>query len=124
MDTQGLLPPPAKQRRRRHSREFKEQVVKASFEPGHSVAGVAQQFNVNANLVHKWRRQHRAAQGTAQDDFVRLPLFASTPPVPAADADLPQTIRVEVPGTLGTVTVHWPMTTIDSLASWLKALQA
>jgi len=53
MDTQGLLPAPAKPPRRQHSLEFKKQVVAASYTDNTSVAIVAQQFNINANLVHK-----------------------------------------------------------------------
>lgn len=123
MDEQGLPLPSLKRPRRRHAPEFKEQVVKASFEPGQSVAGVAQQFNINANLVHKWRRQHRAASTASPDDFVRLAL-PSAPAAPVAVAGLPEEIRVEVPGALGSVTVHWPSARVDALAAWLKALQA
>ena len=57
MDIQGLLPPPAKPLRRKNLLEFKAQFVAASYTDNTSVASVAQRFNINANLVHKWRRQ-------------------------------------------------------------------
>jgi transposase len=45
--------------RRRHSAEFKSQVVEACSVPGASTAGVALAFGVNANLVRQWRKGKR-----------------------------------------------------------------
>jgi len=42
--------------RRRHSEEFKAQVLAACAEPGVSVSAVALSFGLNDNLVHQWRR--------------------------------------------------------------------
>ena len=42
--------------RRRHSEQFKAQVLTACAEPGASISAVALSFGVNANLVHQWRR--------------------------------------------------------------------
>jgi len=42
--------------RRRHSREFKAEVLRACREPGASVAAIALARGVNANLVHRWLR--------------------------------------------------------------------
>ena len=53
MDIQGLLPPPAKPPRRQYSLDFKEEVVAASYAANTSVASVAQQFKINANIVNK-----------------------------------------------------------------------
>jgi transposase len=49
----------AKRVRRRHSAEFKQQVLAECDRPGAAVAAVALSHGVNANLVHKWRRQQR-----------------------------------------------------------------
>src|SRR4249919_465676 len=46
--------------RRRHSAELKDKVLAACAEPGASVAAVAQAHGLNANLVHKWRRDRNA----------------------------------------------------------------
>jgi transposase len=43
--------------RRRHSKELKAQVLAECAQPGASVAGVALAHGINANVVHKWRRQ-------------------------------------------------------------------
>ena len=42
--------------RRRHSAQFKAQVLTACAEPGSSVSAIALSFGINANLVHRWRR--------------------------------------------------------------------
>ena len=39
--------------------EFKRQLVEQTFEPGTSVALIARQHDINANLLFKWRRQYR-----------------------------------------------------------------
>ena len=40
---------------------FKQQLAKASCEPGVSIAGLALEHGLNANMLHKWRREYLAA---------------------------------------------------------------
>ena len=40
---------------------FKQQLAKASCEAGVSIARLALEHGLNANMVHKWRRQYLAA---------------------------------------------------------------
>ena len=47
--------------RRTHSLEFKQSAVEASRQPGASIAGVAMAHSINANQLHKWRRQFSVA---------------------------------------------------------------
>ena len=47
--------------RRRHDAELKAKVLAACDVPGASVAAVARAQELNANLVHKWRRGYGAA---------------------------------------------------------------
>ena len=47
--------------RRRHSAEIKAQVLSECAQPGTSVASVALSYEINANIVHKWRRLAGAA---------------------------------------------------------------
>ena len=122
MEPQGLLPRPAKQQRRRHSPEFKTQVVNASLEPGMSVAGVAQQFNINANLVHKWRRQLERDKACEAHAFVRLPVPQSA--MTSVPEQTERMVSVAVPSVLGEIIVQWPTSQSHDLAQWLKALQA
>ena len=48
--------------RRRHSDALKHALVERSLEPGASVAAIAQEAGVNANLLFNWRRLHLQAQ--------------------------------------------------------------
>ena len=89
----------------------------ASYASNTSVASVAQQFKINANLVHKWRRQFEA-KAAGRDDFIKV---APRIPVKAMDASCPDTtLKVELSSPLGPVTIHWPMADLAGLASWLK----
>ena len=66
--------------RRTHSLEFKHSAVKASDEPGASIASVAMAHAINANQLHAWRR-----------------LLLATPPMVAEPQLLPVTITPERP---------------------------
>jgi len=57
-------------RRREHSAEFKRELVARSLEPGVSVAAIAMEGGVNANLLFGWRRKHLNA--LAQDGDAAL----------------------------------------------------
>lgn len=109
--------PAVKRQRRRHSPAFKAEVLAACAEPGASVAGVAQRYQLNANLIHKWRKAAREQGGqvpNAPADFVSIPV-----PAPVDTSSDPQ-----VRFTLGRLTIHWPISHIHQALPWLKALQA
>jgi transposase len=99
-------------RRRRYSDEFKARVVRACDDPGQSVAGVARQHDLNANLLHKWRKQFEA---TGPSDFIRLP----APGVPVSNKTSGSTIRIDLPGD---ISVHWPKDDMTASVVWLQAL--
>ena len=71
MDTKEQAKP---RTRRRHDEELKRQVLAQCREPGASVAKVAMAHGLNANLVHKWRRQGGAELEVAPSVFHRLGL--------------------------------------------------
>jgi transposase len=52
---------PSRRRRRDHSPELKRELVRQCLLPGASVSSIAMAHGINANLVFKWRREHRAA---------------------------------------------------------------
>lgn len=80
--------------RRRHSAEFKAQVLSACAEPGASVAAVALSFQLNDNLVHQWRRGRGASPvppATSTTIAESAPQFIalSLPPLPSPSAPAP-----------------------------------
>ncbi len=113
--------------RRRHSAEFKAQVLAACAEPGASVAAVALSFKLNDNLVHQWRRGRGAgpvpseasmAVAESAPQFIALSLPSA--PAPAVAAVTTQEIRLEFKrGALG-VSVIWPVSAAADCAAWLR----
>jgi transposase len=49
--------------RRQHEKSFKAELVEQCLAPGASVAAVALSGGINANLLFKWRRDHRERPG-------------------------------------------------------------
>lgn len=105
--------------RRRHGPQLKAEVLAACARPGTSVAAVALAHGLNANLVHKWRR-NEARPGVSRrpagalGEFIALPL--RTAPASAMQPD----IRIELKRGPTTVTVNWPMAGAGECAAWLR----
>lgn len=49
---------PMRRTRRSYTAQFKAQLVAACLQPGASVAALALEHGINANLLHRWRREH------------------------------------------------------------------
>ena len=119
--------------RRRHSAQFKAEVIAACQEPGVSVAEVARKFDLNDNLVHQWRRGRGAnAAGflnanhstVTSAEFVALSLPAlavTATPTPASAPALDQ-IRIEIKRGSTTVNLSWPSSAAGDCAGWLREL--
>jgi len=109
-------------RRRRHGNDLKTRVLAECTEPGASVAAVAQSHGLNANLVHKWRRERRqpaAVETTVSENddaggFIPLQL-----PQPAMPAVVPD-ITIELRRGATTVKVVWPAPAAGECAAWMR----
>lgn len=116
MDTvsNNALPARTKVKRRRHSPEFRAKVVAACAQPGASIAAVAQQYQLNANLVHKWRKAIASGSNPTSKPpgFLALPLSNTV------------TDSHKVTLTLGELIIQWPLSHIHQAVPWLKALQS
>jgi len=101
-----------------YSPELKLQVVGACAQPGASIAAVALQHGINANIVHRWLREH--SQGTLinrPQTFVPVTLSAATEPTaPQPTAD----IRIEVKRANTSIVVHWPLAGGAACVQWLR----
>ena len=111
-------PDKPKNKRRRHNPEFRLSVLKECEAPGSSIAEVARKHQLNANLVHKWRRDHQSSQAHQQDDFVALPALAA----PAVPTGPDRAIKVELLSPAGPIVLHWPLSEMHQLAYWLRQL--
>jgi len=78
---------PSRRRRREHSPELKRELVRQCLQPGASVSSIAMAHGINANLVFKWRREHRAAlaasPGPAQASVPALLPITLAPATPS-----------------------------------------
>ena len=109
-------------RRRRHSKEFKEQAIRAAMQPNVSIAAVALHYRLNANMLRSWvaaqeerdmAAQARESMSAGAAEFVPLQL---APLGAAAAAD----IQIEVRRGAATVIVRWPLTAASDCALWLQ----
>jgi transposase len=57
-----LIAEPGSRPRRRHSAEFKAQIIEACMQPGVSIAAVALANQLNANFVRSWVKAYRDEQ--------------------------------------------------------------
>ena len=120
MHTMASEARPKVPKRRFYSPEFKLQAVGECGQAGASIAAVALKHGVNANIVHRWLREH--SQGTLVVQplaFVPVTLTApSTPPLPEPAA-LPD-IRIQVQRANTTIVVNWPLQGGAACAQWLR----
>jgi transposase-like protein len=115
--------------RRKHSAEFRAEVLQACRQSGASVAAVALRSGLNANVVHRWRRlEGRTADVgvgnrvavSARSNIEFMPLQLPPQAMPAASPE----IRMELRKGASTVTVSWPVQCAGDcgalLREWLR----
>lgn len=84
------------------------------------MARVALAHGLNANLVHKWRRQaERSARALApaREADAFIPVTLSSDPAPE-----PDDIRIELRRGTMAVNVTWPIASSAQCAAWLREL--
>jgi len=116
---------------RTYTAQFKAELVAACAQPGVSIAGLAGQHAMNANVLHRWLKEHRlsgchqlvahspaAALGTTSPlaAFIPLQLPAATP------QPQPQEIRVELCKGALSMVVTWPVSAAAECASWAASI--
>ena len=108
-----------RRRRRRHSAQFKAEVVRACT-PGVSVAAVALAHGLNANLVRRWLQKANAgASGSMVLGAAQLPA-AGFVPVQVQSPNPTPDIRLELRRGAATVVVSWPAQEVAACGRWLK----
>ena len=109
--------------RRKHSKEFRAEVIQACRQPSASVAAIALRSGLNANVVYRWLRADAGVDVDAGNLAVmsRCPdaeFIAVQLPPPAAT---PSTaIRLEMRRGESSVTVSWPLQGAGECAAWLR----
>ncbi|WP_395670200.1 IS66-like element accessory protein TnpA [Rhodoferax sp.] len=105
-----------KKTRRRYGAELKQQILAQCAKPGASVASVAMSHGINANVVHKWRRQ-----GSGALPALQAPSFVALPLAPPACAPAPD-IRIELRRGATSVSLTWPLAAAEQCAVWMREL--
>ena len=84
--------------RRTHSAAFKRKLLELSDQPGASVAAIALEHGINANLLFKWRRQGgvRTSKPMAVNLPVLLPVTVDGLAAPVGRAGTAGVIEVEL----------------------------
>jgi transposase len=100
-------------KRQRRSIAEKRRIVEQTMQPGASVARVAQQHGVNANMVHYWRNLYRQGRlGEKRTDSSRLLPVSVTEPVesPAVEpANALSSVAPVMPATTaGVIDIEFP----------------
>ena len=118
----------ARRTHRTYAPEFKSELVAACQVPGASIAALARQHGMNANILHRWLKEHdrsgchalaaRSASGgaTLSPTFIPLALPAPTPVSRA------QEIKVELRKGALSLVVTWPASAAAEFASWTAAI--
>ena len=96
-------------KRRRYDPAFKAMIIKRCQQPEGSVASVAQEFALNANLIHKWMwRARQKGEITTYPGFLLVPIetvkpedVESTPKARTAS-----TTTIEISSKFGIVTLR------------------
>ena len=107
--------------RRKHSARFKAEVLEACRQPDASAAAIARLYNLNANVVHRWRADDRRAASLKATDVPTLPMpdFIALDVQP--EAEMPaRDIRIELKRGSASAVVHWPVESASSCAAWLR----
>ena len=117
--------------RRKHSDEFKAQVVAACSEPGVSIAAVSMADGVNANLARRWifdasdgRDRESPAKDRAVAPTAPAKLALPTPFIPVSLPSSPGLLEIRIELRRGAVAINvtWPIGAASECAAWLREL--
>jgi len=116
---------------RTYAPEFKAQLVAACQQPGTSIAALATQHAMNANVLHRWLKEHQRSGchqliEPAKRSVARIPpqspaFIALTLP-PATPAPGEQEVKIELRKGALSMVVTWPVSAAADLASWTAAI--
>ena len=118
----------SRQRRRKHSPEFKAKVIAAARRPGVSMSAVAMAHKLNANLLRRWVIAEERNPSPPRLSVKTLPASGAVPDanafvaIPIDRSSSAQPITVEVQRGSTTVKIAWPVNAAADCATWLREL--
>lgn len=109
-------------KRKRYTKAFKHNVITACAQPGASVARIALEHGLNANMLRKWVRLAQSKSAQKAPGFVALPIAPVLPAPPAKRAADTEAIRVEIPYHQQSISISWPVSQTDRCLALLREL--
>lgn len=116
---------------RTYTREFKAEMVAACQQPGVSIAALASSHAMNANVLHRWLKEHERSgchqlirAGSSGAALATSPAPAFIPlklPAVMHEPRLPE-VKVELRKGALSMTVTWPVCAAAELAQWATAI--
>lgn len=118
---------------RTYTREFKAELVAACQVPGASIAAIAGAHAMNANVLHRWLKEHarsgchgQSGSGSADRSSVALqqhiPAFIPVQlPTPGPEQEA-QAIKVDIRKGALTMSITWPASAGADFTSWAASL--
>ncbi len=109
---------------RSYTPAFKAELVAACQRPGASIAALAGQHGMNANVLHRWLKEHQRngshslARPSAPELGTFIPVQLSVPP----PVDKGREIRIELRKGALTMAVTWPVCAVADFSSWTAAV--
>ena len=121
MDTKALISAPARRTHRRHSAEFRAQVIAACQQPGVSIAAVAQANGLNANFLRQWLKAYRAEQQSGRGTGVtERPTSHDVPTLVPVTVQAAGDIQIEMRRQQTVFHIAWPASQAAICAQWLR----
>ena len=116
---------------RTYTAQFKAQLVTACQQPGASIAALASSQSMNANVLHRWLKEHAHSGCHQLIEQSRFDAPVSTSQVAAflpvkLTATAPEPTDAEIKAELrkGALSMHitWPISAATEFTSWATAL--
>lgn len=108
--------------RRRYSAEVKAQVMAECDAPGASVAKVAMEHGINANVVHRWRQLARETPPQASEPYESASQFIPVTIAEQTPAATLKDIQIQLRRGQTTLTIAWPSSAAAECAAWVREL--
>ena len=121
----------ARRTHRTYTREFKAELVVACQEPGASIAAIAGAHAMNANVLHRWLKEHARSGCHGQSDRSnanRCSLTLQSQAAAFIPVQLPvspseeEPIKVEIRKGALTMSITWPGSASADFASWATSI--
>lgn len=131
MYSSDILKTTSPQRRRRYDPQFKAELVAHCQQRGISVASVARDHGINANLLRRWVQDHERygdrdievvpmpVKRDIAAQFIALPTLAAKPRALKQD-DVAPHIEIQLERADLKASVQWPLAHIEHCAAWLR----